>query len=58
MGANNETRLANPGLDERGEKEEGEKWQRKRGEDKEGLGRAEALWVAALEKLDAAEAKR
>ncbi len=58
MRANIDTRLANPLLYERGDTEEIEKWQRKRGEVEDGLERAEALWIAALEKLDAAEAKR
>ncbi len=55
MRDNIDTRLANPGLYERGDTEEIEKWQKKRGEVMDGLERAEALWMAALEKLDAVE---
>ncbi len=54
MRSNIDARLANPGLYERGDTEEIEKWQKKRGEVIDGLERAEALWLAALERLEAA----
>ncbi|MGR3269454.1 ABC transporter ATP-binding protein [Thalassococcus profundi] len=48
-------KLANPELYEDSRKGELETWNRKYAEVMEGLGRAEGLWMAALEKLDAAE---
>ncbi len=55
MRDNIDARLANPMLYARGDTEEIEKWRRKRAEVMDGLARAEALWMAALERLDAAE---
>ncbi len=55
MRDNIDARLANPMLYARGDTEEIEKWRRKRAEVIDGLARAEALWVAAQEKLEAAE---
>jgi len=49
-------RLANPLLYSRGDGEEIETLQKKRAEVQEGLARAEALWLAALERLEAAGA--
>ena len=49
-------KLADPGLYEGGRAAEITKWQRKRAEVMEGLERAEALWIAAQERLDAAGA--
>jgi ATP-binding cassette, subfamily F, member 3 len=49
-------RLANPLLYSRGDGEEIETLQRKRAEVQDGLARAEALWLAALERLEAAGA--
>jgi ATP-binding cassette subfamily F protein 3 len=48
-------RLANPLLYKRGDADEIETLNRKRGELEAAFGRAEALWMAALEKLEAAE---
>ncbi|MBP7001374.1 ABC-F family ATP-binding cassette domain-containing protein [Amaricoccus sp.] len=48
-------RLANPLLYKRGDTDELEQLNRKRAEVEDGLARAEALWVAALERLEAAE---
>ncbi len=50
------TKLADPALYEDTKKGEVEVWQRKYAEVMEGLDRAEALWMAALEKLETAEA--
>ena len=49
-------RLANPLLYSRGDSDEIETLQKKRAEVLDGLERAEALWLAALERLDAAGA--
>jgi len=49
-------KLADPELYEDGRKGELETWNRKYAEVMEGLARAEALWMAAQEKLEAAEA--
>ena len=49
-------RLANPLLYARGDTEEIETLQKKRAEVQDGLARAEALWLAALERLEAAGA--
>ncbi len=54
MRARVEEKLANPGLYEGGRADEITKWQVKRAEVMEGLERAEALWIAAQERLDAA----
>ncbi|MCT4555783.1 MAG: ATP-binding cassette domain-containing protein [Pelagimonas sp.] len=48
-------KLADPALYEDAQAGELEKWNRKFAEVEEGLQRAEALWMAAQEKLDAAE---
>ncbi|WP_136440867.1 ABC-F family ATP-binding cassette domain-containing protein [Pacificoceanicola onchidii] len=48
-------KLADPALYEDSRKGELETWNRKYAEVMEGLGRAEALWETAMEKLDAAE---
>ncbi|WP_208351498.1 ABC-F family ATP-binding cassette domain-containing protein [Pseudaestuariivita rosea] len=50
------TKLADPALYEEGKAGEADVWQRKYAEVMEGLDRAEALWIAALEKLETAEA--
>ncbi|MBA3323964.1 MAG: ATP-binding cassette domain-containing protein [Rhodobacteraceae bacterium] len=55
MRDNIDARLANPMLYARGDAEEIEKWRRKRAEVMDGLARAETLWMAALERLEAAE---
>ena len=47
-------RLANPLIYSRGDSEEIERLQKKRAEVEDALARAEALWLAALERLDAA----
>ncbi len=49
-------KLADPALYEDGRKGELETWNRKYAEVMEGLHRAEALWLAAVEQLEAAEA--
>ncbi len=49
-------KLADPALYEDGRIGELETWNRKYAEVMNGLERAEALWIAALEKLEAAEA--
>jgi ATP-binding cassette subfamily F protein 3 len=49
-------RLANPLLYQRGDGEEIETLQKKRAEVQDGLARAEALWLAAVERLEAAGA--
>jgi ATP-binding cassette subfamily F protein 3 len=49
------TKLANPALYETGRKGELETWNKKYAEVMDGLARAEALWEAALEKLEQAE---
>ena len=49
-----DARLANPLLYSRGDGEEIETLQRKRAEVQDGLQRAEALWLAALERLEGA----
>jgi ATP-binding cassette subfamily F protein 3 len=49
-----DARLANPLLYSRGDAEEIETLQKKRAEVEDGLSRAEALWVSALERLEAA----
>ena len=46
-------KLADPGLYEGGRADEITKWQKKRAEVLEALDRAEALWIAAQERLDA-----
>ncbi|MFO1143706.1 MAG: ABC-F family ATP-binding cassette domain-containing protein [Amaricoccus sp.] len=51
-----DSRLANPLLYSRGDTEEVERLQRKRAEVEDGLARAEALWLAALERLEASGA--
>ncbi|WP_430463874.1 ABC-F family ATP-binding cassette domain-containing protein [Tabrizicola sp.] len=48
------TKLADPALYEDGRKGELETWNKKYGEVMEGLDRAEAMWLTAQEKLDAA----
>jgi ATP-binding cassette, subfamily F, member 3 len=58
MRATIDTQLADPRLYSRGDGEEIEKWQKKRAEVEDGLARAEALWMAALERLEAAEGVR
>ncbi|MCL4127124.1 UNVERIFIED_CONTAM: hypothetical protein GTU68_051858 [Idotea baltica] len=50
------TKLADPALYEDDKKGEAEVWQRKYAEVMNGLDRAEALWMSALEKLERAEA--
>jgi ATP-binding cassette subfamily F protein 3 len=50
------TKLADPALYEDARKNELDTWQKKYAEVMEGLDRAEALWMAAEEKLQAAEA--
>ena len=50
------TKLADPALYEDTKKGEAEVWQRKYAEVMNGLDRAEALWMTALEKLETAEA--
>ncbi|MBP7241963.1 ABC-F family ATP-binding cassette domain-containing protein [Amaricoccus sp.] len=50
-------RLANPLLYKRGDTDELEQLNRKRAEVEGGLARAEALWIAALERLEAAEGR-
>ncbi|SIS80292.1 ABC-F family ATP-binding cassette domain-containing protein [Phaeovulum vinaykumarii] len=47
--------LADPALYEAGKAAEAEKWQKKRAEAGEGMARAEALWLEALERLEALE---
>ncbi len=49
-------KLADPALYEPGKAGEAEVWQKKYAEVMEALGRAEALWMAALEKLETAAA--
>ncbi len=49
-----DARLANPILYARSSQQEMEALQKKRAEILDGLDRAEALWVAAVERLDAA----
>ena len=49
-------KLADPALYEDGKKGEAEVWQRKYAEVMDGLDRAEAPWMSALEKLEQAEA--
>ncbi|QBF31631.1 ABC-F family ATP-binding cassette domain-containing protein [Thalassococcus sp. S3] len=49
-------KLADPDLYEEGKQGEIEVWQRKYAEVMDGLDRAEALWMSALEKLEEAEA--
>ena len=56
MRAEIDSRLANPLLYARGDGEAIETLQRKRAEVMDGLARAEALWMAALERLEAAGA--
>ncbi|MCL7464825.1 ABC-F family ATP-binding cassette domain-containing protein [Phaeovulum sp. NW3] len=48
--------LADPALYEPGRAQDAEKWMKKHAEAREGLTRAEALWMDALEALEAAEA--
>ncbi|SIT83736.1 ABC-F family ATP-binding cassette domain-containing protein [Pontibaca methylaminivorans] len=48
-------KLADPALYEAGREGEADVWQRKYAEVREGLERAEAIWLAALEKLESAE---
>ncbi|MFP1645199.1 ABC-F family ATP-binding cassette domain-containing protein [Pontitalea aquivivens] len=48
--------LADPALYEPGRAADAEKWMKKHAEAREGLTRAEALWLDALEALEAAEA--
>ncbi len=54
MRANIDARLVKPELYARNDADEIEKWQKKRAEVMDGLKRAEALWMTALERLDAA----
>jgi ATP-binding cassette subfamily F protein 3 len=49
-------KLANPELYEDGRAGELETWNKKYAEVMDGLGRAEAMWLAALEKLEQAQA--
>jgi ATP-binding cassette subfamily F protein 3 len=49
------TKLADPALYEDGRAGELETWNKKYAEVMEGLDRAEALWMSALEKLEAAQ---
>jgi ATP-binding cassette subfamily F protein 3 len=56
MRATIDGRLANPLLYARGDAEAIDKLRRKRAEVEDGLQRAEALWLAALERLEAAGA--
>ena len=49
------TKLADPALYDDAQAGAMEGWQKKYAEVMEGLDRAEALWLAAQEKLDAAE---
>ncbi|PCH66430.1 MAG: glycosyl transferase family 1, partial [Rhodobacteraceae bacterium] len=49
-------KLADPALYEKARKGEAEVWQKKYAEVMEGLDRAEILWMAALEKLETAQA--
>ncbi len=56
MRAKLDERLADPRFYMDAGPGEFEKWQKKRAEVAEGLARAEALWMAALERLEAAEA--
>ncbi len=49
-------KLADPALYEKARKGEAEVWQKKYAEVMEGLDRAETLWMAALEKLETAQA--
>ncbi|OIQ69601.1 putative ABC transporter ATP-binding protein YheS [mine drainage metagenome] len=49
-------KLADPPLYEPGRGTEAETWQKKYAEVMDGLDRAEAMWLTALEKLDKAEA--
>ncbi len=58
MRDNIDARLGNPMLYARGDTEEISKWRKKRAEVMDGLERAEALWVDAQEKLEAAEGLR
>jgi len=51
-----DSRLANPLIYARGDTEAVEKLRRKRAEVEDGLARAEGLWLAALERLEAAGA--
>lgn len=51
------TKLADPALYEDTKKGEAEVWQRKYAEVMNGLDRAEAMWMTALEKLETAEAR-
>lgn len=48
-------KLADPTIYSNAKANDMEAWQRKYAEVMEGLDRAEALWLAALERLDAAE---
>ncbi|WP_159966277.1 ABC-F family ATP-binding cassette domain-containing protein [Profundibacterium mesophilum] len=50
------TKLAAPEMYEPGKAGEAEVWQKKYAEVMDGLGRAEAMWMSALEKLETAEA--
>jgi ATP-binding cassette subfamily F protein 3 len=50
-------RLANPLLYSRGETEQVARLQKKRAEVEEGLARAEAMWEAALERVETAGAR-
>ncbi|HAR51596.1 MAG TPA: glycosyl transferase family 1, partial [Roseovarius nubinhibens] len=50
------TKLADPALYDEDRVDEAAVWQRKYSEVCDGLERAEALWMRALEKLEAAEA--
>jgi ATP-binding cassette subfamily F protein 3 len=56
MRAEIDGRLANPLLYARGDSEQVARLQKKRAEVEEGLARAEALWEAALERLETAGA--
>ena len=48
-------KLADPALYEKGRERQAETWQRKYAEVMDGIDRAEALWIAAQERLDHAE---
>ncbi len=48
-------KLADPALYEKGRERQAETWQKKYAEVMDGIDRAEALWIAAQEKLDHAE---
>ena len=57
MKAKVDARMADPKFYMNGDSGDFETWQRRHADVTEGLERAEALWMAALEKLEAAEAR-